>query len=527
MKKIATLFCLVPTLILAQSNFFVSEGNLSQIRPTSDGGYVGGDADGNLVKLTTDFEFGWAVGTFAGELKDLEVDLYTGTVTAIHILEDECNVTQLSSAGETLNRTTYHFNGPVEDADLEWTSEGFAYAFKANLSISATQPSLILAASNVDLDLSWTKSFETPLNYLITELDLESYNDSIAVLVNSTNADSNYVQFCRLGIDGTLYGATNIGTDCSYYTDFDRLSGGGFVLVGELVVDEDEMLRVSVLDENGLVLATKSQRTSWSDSGWNRATVSALSDGRYVVCNNYFEGHGGYNQGAFIYFDNHKAVGQWNFHPIDLIEDRDKLSLWCVDLSDKLIFSGTVYDEEFGTNVNETMGRITWKSEDCGLGIYSGTTFEYGIDPSEEISIELNEMDNLEANVLLDDLVPHSYMSVFACSDGEADPGLEVLDNHLYGDTIPTCYPEVIDNSGLEENHFAFSVYPNPSNGLVTIEATERSLVHVFNSQGALIETIYPTGTKTSLTLGDIKGIYLIQLIDQNGRTRSTEIIRL
>jgi hypothetical protein len=97
----------------------------------------------------------------------------------------------------------------------------------------------------------------------------------------------------------------------------------------------------------------------------------------------------------------------------------------------------------------------------------------------------------------------------------------------LYGDTIPTCYPEVIDNSGLEENHFAFSVYPNPSNGLVTIEATERSLVHVFNSQGALIETIYPTGTKTSLTLGDIKGIYLIQLIDQNGRTRSTEIIRL
>jgi hypothetical protein len=527
MKKIATLFFLVPTIIFAQSNTFVSEGNLSSMRPTSDGGYVGGDADGNLVKLNVNFEFDWAVGTFAGELKDLEVDLYTGTVTAIHVLEDECNITQLTSAGATLNRTTYHFNGPVEDADLEWTSEGFAYAFQANLSISATQPSLILAASNADLEITWTKSFETPLNYQMQALDLEVYNDSIAVLVTSTNVDTNYVQLCRLGIDGTYYGATKLGMDCSYYNDFEHLPNGGFVLVGELKLDEDEMLKVSVLDENGLILATKSQRTSWSDMGWNRATVSVLSDGRYVVCNNFYEGHGGYNQGAFIYFDNHKAVGQWDFQPIDLIEDRDKLSLWCVDLNDKLIFSGTVYDEEFGVTVNETMGRITWKSEDCGIGIYALPTFDYGIDPSQGITIDLNEMDNLEANSLFDDLVPLSYTSTFVCSNTEADPGLEVLDNHLYGDTIPNCYPAVIDNSGLEENNFAFSVYPNPSNGLVTIEASALSLVHVFNSQGALIETIYPTGTKTTITLGDIKGIYLIQLIDQNGRTQSSEIIRL
>jgi len=201
----------------------------------------------------------------------------------------------------------------------------------------------------------------------------------------------------------------------------------------------------------------------------------------------------------------------------------------CGDLNDKLIFSGTVYNEEDGVFVNETMGRITWKSEACDLGFYYGSTFNYKIDPSEEITIELNEIDNLEFTELLDVLEARTYASVYLCASPAIDPGPEVFDNHLYGDTIPNCYadPVVIDDAGLEENNFNFSVYPNPSNGDVTIESTAVNIIRVFNSQGKLIETVYTNGKKTIINLGDVSGFYSIQLIDQDGRTQLTKVVRL
>ncbi len=501
------------------------------MRPTPGGGYVGGDAEENLVKLNSDFEFVWAVGSFSGVLTDIAVDAVSGTITAVYMLDDQCHITQLDNSGETLKRVIYNFNGPLNDADIEWTSVGFAFAFNSDLTIGAAQPSVILATTNADLELTWTKSFETPLNYQLMELDLETYNDSIAVLATSTYSDTNYVQFCRVGADGTYYGGTNIGTDCGYYRDFEHLPDGGFVLVGEMKMDtnEEEMLKVSVLDENGLVLATKEQSTSSSDLGWNRASVSVLSDGRYVVCNNYYEGHGGFNQGAFVYFDHHKPVGIWEFHPVAAIEDRDRLALWCVDMNDKLIFSGTVFDEEDGVFVNETMGRITWKSEACDLGFYTGATFDYKIEPSQEIVIELNEIDPIVITELSDDLVPMTYTSTLYCSNPATDPGPEVVDNHIYGDTIPNCYtdPVVIDDAGLKENIFNFSVYPNPTNGDVTIESASVSIIRIFNSQGKLIFTVDHNDTKTTLNLGEISGFYSIQLIDQDGRTQLTRVIRI
>ena len=66
-----------------------------------------------------------------------------------------------------------------------------------------------------------------------------------------------------------------------------------------------------------------------------------LSDDRYVVCNNYYEGHGSYNQGIFYLFDNHKAVQVWQFRPTPWVgEDNDGLDLWCVDQNDQFIFTG-------------------------------------------------------------------------------------------------------------------------------------------------------------------------------------------
>jgi len=95
--KLLLFVALMPTFLLAQSNIFVSDNNLSVMRPTPDGGYVGGDAEDNLVKLNSDFEFVWAVGSFSGVLTDMVVDAASSTITAVYILDDQCHITQLDN----------------------------------------------------------------------------------------------------------------------------------------------------------------------------------------------------------------------------------------------------------------------------------------------------------------------------------------------------------------------------------------------------------------------------------------------
>ncbi|NOQ72506.1 MAG: hypothetical protein GQ574_10920 [Crocinitomix sp.] len=467
MKKFCLILFLIPLIGFTQANYFVNDGNLEVMRTTPDDGYVGaGDNGKSLVKLNHDFELVWSIGEFKGAILDMVVNQETGLITVIHEHYDLCEVSRIQSDGTILDRQGFTFIANLEDADIELTSEGYAFGFNAFLDGDATQSSAIIGVTDNDLNFEWLKSFEVPEDYDLMEIDLEVYDDSIAFLATSywDNPDSweeiNYSSFSRFTIDGDLIGTTLLGTECSHYVDFEKLNEGGFVVVGEMLIDEIEGIKISVLNHAGVVIATKQRKTAWSDSGWNRATVEVLSDDRYVVCNNYYEGHGSFNQGSFYLFDNHKAIKVWQFRPTPWVgEDTDDLDLWCIDKNDQMIFSGDVYDHEYGVYTNFTMGRMTWLSEGCGIGDYYNTWMHYGIDPTDTIVIDPVPMIPLTKVDILDPLDEWDYSNVFDCSNESADAGSVVEDDHLYGGAITGCITDQCKKLLLAINVFSFVDY--------------------------------------------------------------------
>tara|TARA_B110000037_G_scaffold188405_1_gene219822 strand:+ start:14859 stop:15863 length:1005 start_codon:yes stop_codon:yes gene_type:complete len=288
------------------------------MRSTHDGGYVGiGDDGKSVVKLNHDFELEWALGEFKGATQDVFVNQGIGVITVLHKHYELCEVSNMNSDGSVLYRKGFSFEGNFIDVNIELTSEGFAFCFNAFKDVDAIKTNAIIGVTDADLNFEWLKSFETPEEFELKEIDLEVFDDSIAFLATSkwndpdSWDDQSYSSLSRLKIDGDLVGATRLGTQCIFYVDLEPLNAGDFVVVGEVTLDESEAIKISVLNHVGAVIVTKLRSTSWSDSGWNKATVEVLSDDRYVVCNNYYEGHGSYNQGIFYLFDNHKAVQVW------------------------------------------------------------------------------------------------------------------------------------------------------------------------------------------------------------------------
>ncbi|MBQ8956953.1 MAG: C10 family peptidase [Bacteroidales bacterium] len=67
--------------------------------------------------------------------------------------------------------------------------------------------------------------------------------------------------------------------------------------------------------------------------------------------------------------------------------------------------------------------------------------------------------------------------------------------------------------TGLEENELQVKVYPNPTNGLVTVETKNEAMVSVFNPQGQCVLQKKTTGTSTSLDLHHVaSGVYWIKV---------------
>lgn len=70
----------------------------------------------------------------------------------------------------------------------------------------------------------------------------------------------------------------------------------------------------------------------------------------------------------------------------------------------------------------------------------------------------------------------------------------------------------------------SFSVYPIPSNGIITIDTQDDLLITIFNQQGKMIKTLNLNSTREVDLSVFSKGLYLLKAIDANGN-RYTESI--
>lgn len=83
--------------------------------------------------------------------------------------------------------------------------------------------------------------------------------------------------------------------------------------------------------------------------------------------------------------------------------------------------------------------------------------------------------------------------------------------------TIPFSFEYGTMTTGVEETLLKkMSLFPNPSKGTSTLSIpTSNAQVELYNQQGALLTTYYPTDTQLTIQTG-ISGIYFIRICTEN-----------
>jgi hypothetical protein len=98
--------------------------------------------------------------------------------------------------------------------------------------------------------------------------------------------------------------------------------------------------------------------------------------------------------------------------------------------------------------------------------------------------------------------------------------------NHLI--KLKETQPSVVKTNEIALFERSYKIYPNPSNGVITIDFPneQERKIGVSNAIGQLITTFYCNTNKTELTL-EQHGIYFINVTDKAGNIQTKKIVKL
>ena len=113
-----------------------------------------------------------------------------------------------------------------------------------------------------------------------------------------------------------------------------------------------------------------------------------------------------------------------------------------------------------------------------------------------------------------------------------ADPGNYNDRNNLLGgfsqDTIKPSIWILYNSTGIDELKSSFSIYPNPSNGIITIQATNSiKTVNIYNMIGNLVMVKNIANNQTTLNIENLtNGVYFMELNLNNGSILNSKFIK-
>ena len=80
------------------------------------------------------------------------------------------------------------------------------------------------------------------------------------------------------------------------------------------------------------------------------------------------------------------------------------------------------------------------------------------------------------------------------------------------------------DGVDEQENLITATVYPNPTVDWICIDGVEATEVQVYNAVGQLMKTV--KGTNEVGLNGLVEGVYLLWIMDMDGRSRSVRVVK-
>lgn len=268
------------------------------------------------------------------------------------------------------------------------------------------------------------------------------------------------------------------------------------------------------------------------------------------------KGYAGTFSGAF-------SSGMWIFGEPALVGADFTADLTDLCASESVTFSNEsfgTYDSllwSFGegatpstsTDVNPTSVAYTTEgNKDVSLTLYDDggefTETKYDfikvyIAPTADFTFE-PYASSLWFNIVFTSTSTNTYdnISQFDWTWGEGNTSIDASDtpNHMYPQETgtydvtlkvinATCSDEITKqvtvqdpNSIIEANEFTFNVYPNPTNGNISITNVENGNIYIYSVSGQLMENIQATSETMSINLTNYQsGVYAIKVVSNDG----------
>lgn len=254
-----------------------------------------------------------------------------------------------------------------------------------------------------------------------------------------------------------------------------------------------------------------------TEAGTLTATWTAPEGGNALSYNVYVNGELAENVTALEYTA--PVAAEFNVVQVEAVYENDMTSVKMVKAAagapvpqteptisvNEITFEG--YAPVTFTITNETAGPCTINSiSEVGLEYY--LYFE----TSENLPATLEVGESLEVTVWINLIVNKGYV----------ETTIEIVSD-LATQTIPVFMNEEIFE-GVNENSNPYEVYPNPTDGIFTIEGANITRVEVFNLVG---QKVYEAQGKTVTVDASNwnKGIYMINIYDQNGSTKTQKLM--
>ena len=254
-----------------------------------------------------------------------------------------------------------------------------------------------------------------------------------------------------------------------------------------------------------------------TEAGTLTATWTAPEGGNALSYNVYVNGELAENVTALEYTA--PVAAEFNVVQVEAVYENDMTSVKMVKAAagapvpqteptisvNEITFEG--YEPVTFTITNETAGPCTINSiSEVGLEYY--LYFE----TSENLPATLEVGESLEVTVWIGLIVNKGYV----------ETTIEIVSD-LATQTIPVFMNEEIFE-GVNENSNTYEVYPNPTDGIFTIEGANITRVEVFNLVGQMV---YEAQGKTVTVDASSwnKGIYMINIIDQNGSIKTQKLM--
>ena len=102
-----------------------------------------------------------------------------------------------------------------------------------------------------------------------------------------------------------------------------------------------------------------------------------------------------------------------------------------------------------------------------------------------------------------------------------------VYENEMTSVKIAKGYDYIDHTSVGENNEKAFNIYPNPTNGNITVCGEEINMVEVYNLCGQKVMAIEANSSNVNVNMNALAtGVYMVKIVDNNGNATVNKVVK-